>query len=76
MNAFLTGQSPTLSGKRVLLLESGTISAPSVSAEQPYSNRVCALSLGSVEFLKRTCACVLLSKGCGLTRPYEPYNSA
>ena len=60
----LAGQSSAMAEKKVLLLESGAISAPAVSTEQPYSNRVCALSMGSVKFLERTYVYMQI---CGMT---------
>lgn len=51
--ACAVGQTPSLSSKRVLLLESSISQPPLTTADNPYSNRVCSLSLGSVELLKR-----------------------
>ena len=42
-----------MTGSRVLLLEASSLTPPLTTPTQPYSNRVCALSLGSVHFLKR-----------------------
>ena len=41
-----------MSNSRVLLLESGDKTPPTTTPTQHYSNRVCALSLGTVQFLK------------------------
>lgn len=42
-----------MTGSRVLLLEASSLTPPLTTPTQPYSNRVCALSLGSVHLLKR-----------------------
>ena len=42
-----------MTGSRVLLLEASTLTPPLTTPTQPFSNRVCALSLGSVQLLKR-----------------------
>ena len=49
---FNKGQTPVMSNSRILLLESGDKTPPTITPTQHYSNRVCALSLGTVQFLK------------------------
>ena len=48
----MTGQTSSMAGKKVLLLEASTSSPPITTPTQPYSNRVCTLSLKSVDLLK------------------------
>lgn len=46
------GQNSALKRFRVLILEGNVKTPPAVTSNQPYSNRVCALSLGTVQFLR------------------------
>ena len=50
--ALLSGREPSLSNRKILLLESNPSAPRPVSADDPYSNRVSALSLGSVELMR------------------------
>ena len=52
LDYFLSGREPSLSNRKILLLESNPSAPRPVSADDPYSNRVSALSLGSVELMR------------------------
>ena len=49
------GQEPSLANKKILLLESSSDVPSAVAPDRPFSNRVCAISVGSARFLKRAC---------------------
>ena len=47
------GQEPSLANRKILLLESSSDVPAAIAADEPFSNRVCAVSVGSARFLKR-----------------------